>query len=197
MAMRAALICDGLGARRVAGVLSPWFARDGDPVNLRPATRADAELLFRWQQVPEVGHTPNPLSWNDHLTWLEGRLADVSAGPLSIIVKGNRDVGVLGLDRCPRQLRGHRTEPNARRIGIYLEPGSQGIGVATAALQAARFLIAQSPFYAEVLPGDTASQRLFVRAGYRQVAEGIYRQPPEVEQWAESSDDTLRQAHAQ
>jgi RimJ/RimL family protein N-acetyltransferase len=167
---------------------------------LRPVTRADAALLFRWQQVPEVRrHAPNPNapSWDGHLAWLEGRLADVSAGPLSIIVKGNRDVGVLGLDRCPRELHAHRTEPNALRLGIYLEPGSQGMGVATAALQAARFLIAQSPFYAEVLPGDTASQRLFVRAGYCQVTEGLYRQPPEAEQWSESSDDTLRQAHAQ
>jgi UDP-2,4-diacetamido-2,4,6-trideoxy-beta-L-altropyranose hydrolase len=199
MAMRAALICDGLGARRVAGVLSPWLARDGEPVALRPATRADAQLLFRWQQIPEVRrHTPNPdpPSWDEHLTWLEGRLADVTAGPFSIIVKGNRDAGVLRLDRCSRELQGYRTEPNALRLSICLEPGSRGMGVAAAALQAARFLIAQSPFYAEDRPAHAASQRLFTRAGYREVAEGLYRQAPEAGPWSDSSEYLLRQAHA-
>ena len=51
---RAARICDGLGARRVAGALAPWFARDGMPITLRPVGMADAELMHRWQQIPAV-----------------------------------------------------------------------------------------------------------------------------------------------
>jgi UDP-2,4-diacetamido-2,4,6-trideoxy-beta-L-altropyranose hydrolase len=199
MAMRAALVCDGLGARRVAGVLSSWLARDGEAVTLRAATGADAELMFRWQQIPQVRrHTPNPdpPAWDEHLAWLEGRLADVSAGPFCIIVKGNRDVGVLRLDRCPRELRRHRTEPNALLLSIYLEPGCQGMGVAAAALQAARFLIAQGPFYAEVLPDNVASRRLFAGAGYREVDEGLFRQSPASEAWPGDADHVLQQACA-
>jgi hypothetical protein len=70
------------------------------------------------------------------------------------------------------------------------------MGVAAAALQAARFLIAQSPFYAEDRPAHAASQRLFTRAGYREVAEGLYRQAPEAGPWSDSSEYLLRQAHA-
>jgi RimJ/RimL family protein N-acetyltransferase len=200
MAVRSALACDGLGARRVASVLSPWLAQDGEPVTLRPATMTDAELLFQWAQIPAVRrHTPNPAPPTPemHLVWLRARLADVAAGPFSIIVKGNRDVGVLRLDRCPVEAGGHRMEPIALGVNIYVQPESHGRGVATAALQAARFLVDRNPLYAEVHPGSAASHRLFRCAGYREVSRGLYRQAPEGERWSESGGDVLQQAYAQ
>jgi RimJ/RimL family protein N-acetyltransferase len=200
MAVRAALACDGLGARRVAGTLSPWFARDGEAVTLRPATMADAELLFQWAQIPAVRrHTPNPAppTREMHLVWLKARLADIAAGPFSIIVEGNRDVGVVRLDRCPVEAGGRRMEPIALGVDIHVQPESHGRGIATAALQAARFLVDRNPFYASVHPGSAASHRLFRRAGYREVSPGLYRQAPEGEPWSESGGDVLQQAYAQ
>jgi RimJ/RimL family protein N-acetyltransferase len=181
MSSRAANICDGLGARRVASVLAPWPARDGEPVTLRPVAMADAELMHRWQKLPAVRrHTPNPAppSWQEHLSWFKRRLADPAAGPFSIIVKGGRDVGVVRLDRFAREAHGRCVEPDALCVSIYLEPESHGQGAGTAALAAARFLVAGVPFYAEVLPDNAASHRLFERAGYREVSPGLYRQAP-------------------
>jgi UDP-2,4-diacetamido-2,4,6-trideoxy-beta-L-altropyranose hydrolase len=181
LAMRAAIICDGRGTRRVASVLSPWCARDGEAVTLRPATRRDAGLMFQWQQAPAVRrYLPNPelQSWETYLGWLESRLGDAEAGPFSIIVKSGRDVGVLRLDPFAPQVRGRLLEPNALRIGIHLEANSRDRGVGTAALQAARFLEPQAPFYAKAVPGDAASHRVFERAGYQEVGPGLYRQMP-------------------
>lgn len=199
MAERAAIVCDGLGARRVAGALAPWHAHDGEDVTLRPATIADAELMFQWQQIPAVRrHTPNPEppSWQTHVGWLEHRLADAGAGPFSIITKGSEAVGVLRLDRCSRETRGHCMETDALRVSIYLEPESHGNGVAAAALRAARFLIPRSPFYAEVLPGNAASHHLFRRAGYHEVVPGLYRQMPTSKSWSEAAEPVFDQACA-
>jgi UDP-2,4-diacetamido-2,4,6-trideoxy-beta-L-altropyranose hydrolase len=179
MATGAALVCDGRGARRVAGILSPWEARDGEAVSLRPATIRDAGLMFRWHQAPAVRrYMPNPelQSWETYRSWLERRLADAESGPFSIIVKGGRDVGVVRLDRFAREVRGRLIEPDALRVGIHLEPGSQDRGVGTAALHAARFLEPRSPFYAKAVPGYAASHRLFESAGFQEVGFGLYRQ---------------------
>ncbi len=200
MSSRAARICDGLGARRVAGALAPWFARDGMPVTLRPVGMADAELMHHWQQIPAVRrHTPNPAppSWETHLGWLESRLADTAAGPFSIIVKDGKDVGVLRLDRFSRGAHRHHLEADALKISIYLEPDSHGQGIGTAALDAARFLVTQAPFYAEVLPGNAASHRLFKRAGYREAAPGLYRQAsPAREPQPQRAEPLSQGAHA-
>jgi len=200
MAGRAAVACDGLGARRVAGMLSPWSARDGEAVTLRPATMADAEVLFQWEQYPVVRrHIPNPAppTWEAHVRWLQSRLADIAAGPFSIIVKDNKDVGAVRLDRCASEVSGYRPEPIALSVNIYVEPASHGCGVATAALQALRYLVDRKPFYAEVHPGSATSRRLFRRAAFHEVAPRLYRQVAEGEPWPENSGYVPQQAYAQ
>jgi UDP-2,4-diacetamido-2,4,6-trideoxy-beta-L-altropyranose hydrolase len=200
MAGRAAVACDGLGARRVAGALSPWLARDGEAVTLRPATMADAELLFQWEQFPVVRrHIPSPAppTWEAHVAWLRERLADTAAGPFSIIVKGNRDVGAMRLDRCSPEVGGHRLEPVALGVSIYVEPASHGRCIATAALEAARFLVDRQPFYAEVHPDSATARRLFRRAAYSEVSPGLYRHAPEGELAPARSVYAPQQAYAQ
>jgi len=46
---------------------------------LRPATLEDAKILFEWRNDPQVraaSHTQDEISFEDHLAWLEGSLAN-------------------------------------------------------------------------------------------------------------------------
>jgi len=65
-------LIDGQGADRVLATMSP-------PLELRPATRDDAELLLRWANdrgVRKASFDPRPIDWDEHVAWLEARLRD-------------------------------------------------------------------------------------------------------------------------
>ena len=182
MGARAAAVCDGLGARRVAGLLSPETAKGGDRVTLRPASLADAALMFAWQQIPSVRrHTPNPQppTWETHVNWLKHRLEEGVSGAFSIIVSGGRDVGVLRLDSLGRERWGRQLDVGSMLVSVYLETNSRGRSIALAALRAAKWLMPEATLYAEVRSGNEASDRLFRNAGYSELSPGLFRKLPE------------------
>lgn len=177
MSRSAALICDGLGASRAAGALAPRLTPAGEAVTLRPVSITDAELMFAWQQIPEVRRfTPNqePPAWSTHIAWLRRRLGNPAHGPFSIILHGRRPVGVLRLDAVAADSYGRAIEPGALVVSILIDPAWQGRGIARLALAAARDLLRRAPIYAEVLPGNEASHKLFRSAGYRELSQGLY-----------------------
>ena len=178
MAMKAALMCDGLGAGRVALAVHPRVTRDGLAVTLRRATAADSRTMFAWQQRREVRRfTPHPLppTWEEHSAWLEQRLAHPQAGTFDIIEHGDDAAGVLRLDPLPAERWNMRLEPGALVVSILVDPDRHGLGIAAAALAAARDLVPVVPFYAEVLPGNAASHSLFRNTGYAQLKDQLYR----------------------
>lgn len=181
MSAKAALICDGLGARRVALALSPMIARDGRPVHLRPAKPEDAALMFEWQQIPEIRRfTPNPKApvWGEHLAWLERRLAAPQHGPFTIIMHGTTPVGVLRLDLAAAGNYPIDADSEALVVSILVDPAHQSLGIAQAALATARLLVPYQPLLAEIQAGNIASRRLFSRAGYTPLGEDVFCNQP-------------------
>jgi UDP-2,4-diacetamido-2,4,6-trideoxy-beta-L-altropyranose hydrolase len=179
MADCAARLCDGLGVRRVCGVLAPRLSGDGRPVTLRPVAQDDARLLFEWQLIPEVrryANDPRPPTWEGHLAWFRRRIGDALAGPFSVIMLGGRAVGVLRLDSAIPERLGPNSNPEreAFLVSILVDPQCQGRGVAAAALAAGRDLLPQAVLYAEVLEGNEPSHRLFSNAGYRRTRPRLY-----------------------
>ncbi|HIF20619.1 MAG TPA: UDP-2,4-diacetamido-2,4,6-trideoxy-beta-L-altropyranose hydrolase [Gemmatimonadetes bacterium] len=185
LARNAARACDGLGVRRVAGMIAPRRARDGQPVTLRPATAADVRLTFAWQQVPEIRHhSPNaqPQTWTEHTAWFTKRTEDPSGGPFSIIEYGRRPVGVLRLDETsavgldvPSD---SQQEGGSFVVSVFVDPEFHRIGIAGAVLNAGRDLLPDARFYARVMPDNAASHRLFQTVGYRPALPGLYVSGP-------------------
>lgn len=155
---RAATLVDGRGAQRVA--LSLLCAT----LHLRPATSGDGQMLHRWRNHPAVralSGTTAPISLADHLDWLQCVLA---AGDRWLFVAevGRLPVGCIRFDR----LAADRIE-----VSLYLDPDLQGLGLGQRLLLAGEQAMHGQLGHgfavdASVVPGNTASQRLFQACGY-------------------------------
>ncbi len=161
IASRAASVCDGLGARRVAMVLKPEMAGDSLPVTLRPATMDDAQTVFEWQSAAETRRfarnpeVPEPAA---HCAWMAARLQKVDS--LFNIVMHNGDAtGVVRLDRMAET-------DYSFEVSIYIAPDRHGRGIGKAALRLARRLLPEAELLAHVLPQNQVSRALFLAAGY-------------------------------
>lgn len=174
MARRAALVCDGLGVRRVVNAVEALFEDAALPVALRPATRDDGARLLDWQSEPgarqfaKVPHIPTP---DEHIAWLTRRLADPLAGPFEIIEVEGVPAGFVRFDR-------EDDNAAAFRVSILVASAAQGRGVARRALLAAGRLVPDAALVAEVLTGNEASHHLFQACGYARVSEEKYARSP-------------------
>lgn len=75
MAARGRALIDGRGAARVTTRLRAPL------VSLRPVVAADARLLWEWANDPVVraqSFSSGPIGWEDHVDWIERRLAEPS-----------------------------------------------------------------------------------------------------------------------
>ena len=158
LAERAAALVDGRGAQRVA------LALLRDHLQLRPATADDAPLLHGWRNHPAVravSATQDPIAFDAHQRWLHAVLAN-PARWLFVAQVGQLPVGSIRFDRLDN---GHL------EVSLYTDPDLQGLGLGQRLLAAGeQALLALHPggftVQAQVLPGNTASQRLFQAAGY-------------------------------
>jgi RimJ/RimL family protein N-acetyltransferase len=92
---------------------------------------------------------------------------------LLIIEHGTEPCGVVRLD-----------PPNAsgrREVSIYLGSAHHRLGIGTAALAQLRYLVPEAALEATVLAGNDASANLFIAAGYRLLADGVYVDTPDRE----------------
>ncbi len=152
----AARLCDGKGADRVLDALEGGF---------RPVTEADALLLFDWRNRPAiraVSHNKDALVWEEHVAWLNRALTRDDA-IYRIWTEGGRDIG----------------HASARDTGDGVWQWSFYIGAADAPKGAggrmmaafARHLFARPDavsIRAEVVAGNTQSESLHRRLGFRQ-----------------------------
>lgn len=158
LAERAAALVDGRGAQRVAMALLR------DQLQLRPATADDAPLLHGWRNHPAVravSATQDPIAFDAHQRWLQAVLAN-AARWLFVAQVGQLPVGSIRFDRL---------DNGQLEVSLYTDPDLQGLGLGQRLLAAGeQALLALHPggfsVQAQVLPGNTASQRLFQAAGY-------------------------------
>jgi UDP-2,4-diacetamido-2,4,6-trideoxy-beta-L-altropyranose hydrolase len=180
IALAAQAVCDGLGAARVAAAVVGPALRDGSRVAFRPVTADDSDALFHWQGLPEIrrySHSPGPPSRSAHADWLTRKLSDPTR-VFDVAHRGGEPVGVIRLDReAAGQAVHYAGQAVHYKVSIYVLPQCQSMGVGRAMLAFARRAVPWATLVAEVLPGNAASQRLFLTCGFRG-GNGAYVQDP-------------------
>ncbi|MEX3016825.1 UDP-2,4-diacetamido-2,4,6-trideoxy-beta-L-altropyranose hydrolase [Gymnodinialimonas hymeniacidonis] len=164
MAQRAARLCDGLGAQRVARVLS---AAD---VSLRQADMDDAKDVWTWRNSDDsvkYFESAKVTPLNAHLEWFEKALRDPKI-ELFIAESKGVAVGHLRLDHstlgteASAEIRSKFAYP---KVSICMAPVAKGLGLGRASLlNLVRYASAQprcAGLSAQVHVDNTASRRLF------------------------------------
>jgi len=149
---------DGRGAARVARAMNRTTG-----VDLRRATMDDAAALHRWRNAPAVravSHVTDDIPWDSHMRWLEASLTRHDRHVL-IAERRGRVLGTIRFD----------VEGAVATVSIAVEPALQGSGLGPAVLDAGeRWLLEHDPrvhgIRAEIRPGNEASVRAFLAAGY-------------------------------
>lgn len=173
---RAASLCDGRGALRVAMELDrPEATTQGAVVRLRPTTMDDADRILAWQRHPLTRvHFRNPAVPDErsHKAWLACKLADPGSC-LSTVMLEQTPVGMVRLDASA----GGGPDVPAFEVSILVDPRHHGQGIGKAALGLLRLLAPEAELQAEVLPENEGSHRLFRRAGYSLRQDRYYSDP--------------------
>ena len=139
------------------------------PLSLRSAQLEDASLILEWQRHSETRrfarNSAIPAE-SEHLSWYAQKIA--SADCQFLIAEAEAvPVGFLRLDRC-----GDEWE-----LSIVVAPEARRHGFATTMLALLDSLRGSRRLFAEVLPGNDASHRLFQAAGWRSDGMCLYRMP--------------------
>ena len=131
-------------------------------VRLRPATEADMGTLWVWANDPDTRDNSchsEPIPYATHQAWFRASGADHRA--IFMVEWDKEPVGVVRLDD---------TDAAEPVVSIQVAPAMRGRGVASVALKT---LVDQTRkegvckgLEAHIKPGNTASQRLFLRAGF-------------------------------
>ncbi|MFJ1762597.1 GNAT family N-acetyltransferase [Amycolatopsis sp. NPDC088138] len=136
----------------------------------REATEADAELLLSWRNDPRTRQSSRSaavVTLAEHLGWLRGVLADEER-LLLVVDHDDEPVGTVRFDR---------RDGDGWEVSITLAPESRGRGLSGAVLaegeRAAREHLGVRVVLAAVHQDNTASAKLFERAGYAEAAPAV------------------------
>ena len=167
MSRAAAVICDGRGTwRALLALLTPKITTLGQTVILRLADIADAPLLFCWQTAPDIRRyfrQPRPPEWQEHLDWTARTLSDPN-NLLFIAEVNGIPSAMVRLDRLEGPV----------EVSLLVAPDCQSRGIGKTALLLASELLPKQAFQANIHSENLASQRLFLSAGYRPLANELY-----------------------
>lgn len=137
-------------------------------LRLRPATRADRDLLWRWRNDPDTRRASfdaEEIPRERHARWLEDTLARADRR-LYVAVLDGTDVATARLDIAGREA----------EVSLTVAPEQRGRGVGAQVLEAlAREAAAGLAIFrliARVRPENAASRRAFERAGFHLVEAG-------------------------
>ncbi len=158
---------DGLGSWRIVASWEQLLttrpsAEPRSDLVARAATVDDGPKLFEWRNDPGVrrnSRSRDELDWGSHSDWLERSLQNPDRRLLIVESDG------MPIATC----RWDRRSADEWEISITIAPESRGRGLAASVLRAAESaLVAQPPVrvVATVHRDNTASRRLFERAGY-------------------------------
>ncbi len=154
---RSRALVDGEGAGRVSAAIH------GCDLHLRRVQEKDCRQLWEWANDPEVrpvSFATEPISWQRHLEWFNSRLRDPNA------------VLYLAVDSADIPAGQVRFQIGSTRaaVSISMAPPFRGKGYGKVVLAMAtgdlfrKTAVTQIDAY--VKPNNTASLRLFTRAGY-------------------------------
>jgi UDP-2,4-diacetamido-2,4,6-trideoxy-beta-L-altropyranose hydrolase len=154
-------LVDGRGATRVA-----FFLRGVGEVRLRRVNAKDRKMLWEWANDPEVrgaSFSTAAIPWETHVGWFSQKLEN----PQSLmLIAEDIQGGAIGQVRLD-------IEGREASLNISLAKEKRGRGFAVPAIEAAvRALFAERDcdrVHAFVKPGNIASARAFIAAGFAQV----------------------------
>lgn len=136
---------------------------DGDEPTIRPASAADAELLWTWANDAETrrwSFQSTSIPWETHVAWLEARLADPRTR-IFLIGDGSAPKAVVRFEAGLNDV---------AVVSIVVDPAERGRGWGTKALRlACRTAVGElgaKRVDAYIKPGNEASIRVFERAGF-------------------------------
>lgn len=159
---------DGLGTWRIVASWEqlvdavPDPPRPSLPVNVRSAARDDARVLYDWRNDESTrahSRSSEPLEWSSHVSWLDRTLSDPDRRLLVVESEG----------RLVASTRWDRRSATDWEASITMAPEQRGRGLAGAVLAASEEALnveAPSRLLATVHTANTASSKLFQRAGY-------------------------------
>lgn len=170
MSKRAVDLVDGRGTQRLLLRLGGRMDVSGGGVSLRAAEQGDCDWMFELQCRPETrrfARNQNPPTATEHVVWYGRTLSDPDR-LLAVVEKDHSSVGIVRLDRLS-------DEKPAFEVSIAICPTWYGRGIGSATLNLVRKIVPGADLIAIVHPDNRASQSLFVRAGYRRVAEDRFK----------------------
>jgi UDP-2,4-diacetamido-2,4,6-trideoxy-beta-L-altropyranose hydrolase len=171
MAKAGAALVDGRGSERVVlAAIGPVVTKEGRTVTLRLAELGDEAWLLALQVKPETRQFANDSAIptaSEHARWLRCTLDDPTR-LLAILESDCQPAGMLRLDRAAK----------VHRVSIAIDPAHHRSGIGSAGLEWAARIAPGHALEAQVLPSNKASLALFQAAGYRHVAEDLYRREP-------------------
>ncbi len=164
LSRRSRELVDGEGAERARAAIR------GEDLRLRRAREKDCRQLWEWANDPQVrpvSFATEPISWERHLEWFNSKMRDPNA------------VLYLALDSegiAAGQVR-YQIDTTRAAVSISLAPQFRGKGYGKAVLKMATedlfHTTAVTQIDAYVKPNNTASIRLFTRAGYVRESTGM------------------------
>lgn len=149
---------DGGAAARIARELNRLAG-----VSMRRAGMDDAALLHAWRNHPSVravSHVTDEIPWEGHVRWLEASLARDDRHVL-VAERSGRPLGTLRFD----------VAGDCATVSIAVDPSLHGSGLGPAILDAGERWLRDHDrrvrrLRAEIRPGNEASMRAFLAAGY-------------------------------
>lgn len=164
MSIKAARVCDGMGAKRVAAQLLASARRHDQTVRVRLADAGDAESIWIWRYAGDASkyyRNQTPVSLAAHKEWFSKALEDHNR--ILLIVENEQ--GALGHVRFDRQ----KDSRNQAEISIYVNPIFRGHGYGEIVItHSIAFANASglSGYFATISTLNTASQVIFKRVGF-------------------------------
>lgn len=164
-------LCDGEGLQRVINVIMD--NTEISDFRLRSVTIADTALIYQWQSDPltrRYALNPNIPSWAEHQCWMEKKLQRQQDYFFLIVnsVSGE-PYGAIRLDELA---------VDNYLISIFIAPQQHGLGIGLIGLNLVDQHLPSMKIHATVLTENIASQRLFTKAGYQQVAPNKFIREP-------------------
>ena len=143
-------------------------------IALRRANAGDARDVFEWRNDPrtrEASLSRAEIVWDDHEAWFIRAIAD--PGRRLYIAEAVGDSGPPA-DGAIGMVRFDRRGGEAAEVSINLNPSWRGRGVSVEVLESAIAELSSSgmspELHATIRAGNTASVRLFLRAGFVEVS---------------------------
>lgn len=135
-------------------------------VYLRRADSDDVELFFKWANEPAVranSFNMEPILWENHKTWFGKVLAD-GGTCMYVLMEDNLPVGQVRL----------ALKDSKWQVSYSIDVSYRGRGYGKIILHLAENELARDghvgeTLFAEVKTDNIASQRIFVKQGYREV----------------------------